>query len=168
MVVRQGWVFTTSGKAIIDSSATSQRTKIIIICAPFGLDSFIFPSQALHKSLPVNWLNHGELCSVGLYGYNPSKACKHAWDYSTVDDVICMKTGRNSFLPFECLAHPKEIPLRLLLPQKCQGAGREERITYPCLPSVSHLKLLDCHRLAASYLASHSESPQVVKFKELM
>lgn len=45
---------------------------------PFGLDARARAlSQELHKFLSVNWLNHGELCSVGLCGYNTFKACKH-------------------------------------------------------------------------------------------
>lgn len=97
MASRQGWFFTTSGKVSTDITTTSQHTKITILCALFGLDVSLCLSQALHKPLSVKQLNHRELCSVGLYGYNTVKAYKHTWDYSTVDDAICRQTRRNSF-----------------------------------------------------------------------
>lgn len=78
MAVRQGWLFTTSAKATIDTSATSPHTKIITLCALFGLDSSICPLPGTTQILASELIEYGELCSVGLYGYNPSKACKHA------------------------------------------------------------------------------------------
>lgn len=167
-----GWllrmVIKASGKITADTSATSQHTQLSTSVPILAWTPLCATFQALHKPFSVNWLNRGELCSVGLYGYNTFKACKHAWDYSAVDNVICMQAEKNSFKPFKCLTHPKEIPSSLLLPNKCQGSRREGRTTYPCPLSTSHLEPLYCHHLAASSLASCFGSPQIVPFKEFI
>lgn len=76
--------------------------------------------------------------------------------------------GETASSRLKCLVHPKEIPFRLLLPCKCQGTGRWERIIYPCPLAVPHLELLYYHCLAVSCLASCFERPQFVKFKKVM
>jgi hypothetical protein len=54
-------------------------------------------SMAQHKFFSVNCLTHAELCQLVFMVLTLPKACEHAWGYSTVGDVMCMQSGRNSF-----------------------------------------------------------------------